>query len=285
MKSYNVVGFAIIVIYALACMAAAPASLGPLRGLAIAAVYLVACWFLAGVYLADVLHLGVAHRALDFKPWFIKAVTITNNLLGVYVGPTDWVNRHRLHHKHSDHDGDPNKLADDGLWRTLYLCVFPYRCQENVATDPICQSLTFRVTSHWAFIVVSQVFNFAALSWLVGSWSFAAVMWVGMRVFALWVNMIQNYWTHTREFGYRRYEDVRDNAMNIGEWLPVTATFSACLQNNHHHYPNMLRLSHADGEYDFGFLTIKAMKALGLCTATPKGRMIPADVSLSRLGF
>jgi len=43
---------------------------------------------------------------------------------------------------------------------------------------------------------------------------------VGMRIFALWVNMIQNYWTHTREFGYRRYDD-DDNAMNIGEWLPV----------------------------------------------------------------
>ncbi len=87
--------------------------------------------------------------------------------------------------------------------------------------------------------------------------------------------MIQNYWTHTRDFGYRRYDDERDNAMNIGEWLPVTATFSACFQNNHHHYPNLLRLSHSDSEYDFGFLTIRAMKALGLVTATPQGRDDP----------
>jgi fatty-acid desaturase len=285
MKSYNVAGLAIIIGYGLACMVAAPAALGPWRGLGVGAVYFLVCWFVAGVYLADVLHLGVAHRALDFKPWFIKTITVVNNLFGIYVGPTDWVNRHRLHHKHSDHEGDPNKLSDDGLWRTLYLCVFPYRCKENVATDPICRSLTFRVTSHWLFIVVSQIFNFALLSWLVGGWAFAAVMFVGLRIFAIWVNMIQNYWTHTRAFGYRRYPDERDNAMNIGEWLPVTATFSACLQNNHHHYPNLLRLSHSDSEYDFGLLTIKAMKVLGLVTATPKGAMIPADVSLSRLGF
>jgi fatty-acid desaturase len=135
------------------------------------------------------------------------------------------------------------------------------------------------------FIPLSQVFNFALLSYLVGSWAFAAVMWVGMRIFALWVNMIQNYWTHTRSFGYRRYDDERDNAVNIGEWLPVTATFSACFQNNHHHYPNLLRLSHSDNEYDFGLMTIRAMKALGLVTATPKGAMIPADVSLPGLGF
>ncbi len=106
-----------------------------------------------------------------------------------------------------------------------------------------------------------------------------------MRAFALWVNMIQNYWTHTRAFGYRTYDDERDNAMNIGEFLPVTATFSACLQNNHHHYPNLLRLSHSDSEYDFGLLTIRAMKALGLVSATPRGEFIPTDVSLTRLGF
>ena len=88
----------------------------------------------------------------------------------------------------------------------------------------------------------------------------APAMWLGMRLFALWVNMIQNYWTHDRRFGYRRYDDERDNAMNIGEWLPVTATFSACLQNNHHHFPGFLRLSHHESEYDFGFEVVKGLR-------------------------
>ena len=62
--------------------------------------------------------------------------------------------------------------------------------------------------------------------------------------------------------------------MNIGEWLPVTMTFSACLQNNHHHSPGMLRLSHTDDEYDFGFIAVKAMKRAGLVRATD-GEQIP----------
>jgi fatty-acid desaturase len=95
--------------------------------------------------------------------------------------------------------------------------------------------------------------------------------------------MIQNYWTHTRKYGYRRYDDERDNAMNIGEWLPVTATFSACLQNNHHHYPGLLRLSHDESEYDFGFRTIKWMNSLGLVKATARGISMPADVALGGL--
>jgi fatty-acid desaturase len=97
--------------------------------------------------------------------------------------------------------------------------------------------------------------------------------------------MVQNYWTHDRRFGERRYDDERDNAMNIGDWLPVTATFSACLQNNHHHTPGFLRLSHQESEYDFGFMAVKAMKALGLVKATRTGAEMPKDIPLASLNF
>jgi fatty-acid desaturase len=39
-------------------------------------------------------------------------------VLGVYVDPVSWVNRHRLHHQFADHVGDPNKLDADGFWQT-----------------------------------------------------------------------------------------------------------------------------------------------------------------------
>jgi sn-1 stearoyl-lipid 9-desaturase len=285
MKTYNVVGYCIIALYGAACVFLAPEAIGPLGGLAIGAVYLVIFWFLAGVYIADILHLGIAHRSLDFKPWFIKSVTIANNIFGVYVSPIEWVNRHRLHHKYSDHHGDPNKREDDGFWRTLYLCLSPYPCAENLAKDDILKSRAFLLCSNSLFFATSQVFNFALLWYFVGDVKFAAALWIGLRIFALWANMVQNYWTHTRQFGYRRYHDENDNAMNIGEWLPITATFSACLQNNHHHHPGLLRMSHSDSEYDFGFLTIKLMKSLGLVEATKRGMHVPKDVPLSTLWF
>jgi len=285
MKTYNLAGYLIIVAYAAACMYFAPPHLGPWMGLLIGGSYFVVFWFLAGLYLADVLHLGIAHRSLDYKDWFIKAVTLANNFFGLYVNPHTWVNRHRLHHKYSDHPGDPNKLSSDGFWRTLYLCLAHYSCTENVANDKIFQSRTFRLVSNTAFAIFTQFFSLGLLWLLTRSLTFALVMWVGLRVFAVWVNMIQNYWTHTRTFGYRRYDDERDNAMNIGEWFPVTATFSACLQNNHHHYPSLLRLSHDDSEYDFGFATVKLMKSMGLVKATPKGEDIPKDIPLAALGF
>ena len=163
--------------------------------------------------------------------------------------------------------------------------MMPYQCKENLASDKILKSLSFRVAGNPFFGIVAQAFSFYLLWKLVGDLRFALVMWVGMRIFAVWVNMIQNYWTHTREFGYRRYDDDHDNAMNIGDWLPVTATFSACLQNNHHHHPGLLRLSHDESEYDFGFITVKLMKNLGLVKATTKGEQLPEDVPLSALEF
>jgi stearoyl-CoA desaturase (delta-9 desaturase) len=285
MRGYNVAGYALVVTYALACMYFAPSAIGPWTGLLIGAAYFVACWFVGGLYLSCVIHMGIAHRALDYKEWFVKAITVVNNTFGVYINPTTWVNRHRLHHKHSDHRGDPNKLASDGFWRTLYLCLMPYECNANMATDDIFNSWSFRFVANPVFAVVSQAFNLWLLWLIVGDLRLAAAMWVIFRVFALWINMIQNYWTHDRRFGYRRYDDERDNAMNIGEWLPVTATFSACLQNNHHHSPGLLRLSHEESEYDFGFMAVRAMKALGLVRATDRGATLPKDVALRSLDF
>ena len=285
MKIYNIIGYSIIVLYALGCVYFAPPEFGPWVGLLIGAAYFLFCWFLAGVYLADVLHLGIAHRSLDFKAWFIKAVTVTNNTFGLYVDPIGWVNRHRLHHKNSDHPGDPNKLSSDGFWRTLYLCVVPYRCVEDLARDDILRSWPFRVMASNYFAIFSQVFSFSLLWLIARDLKFTLVMWVGMRIFALWVNMIQNYWTHTRIHGYRRYDDEHDNAMNIGEWFPVTSTFSACYQNNHHHYPGLLRLTHVESEYDFGLATVKLFKSLGLVKATTRGAVIPKDVQLATLRF
>src|SRR5258708_38475305 len=97
--------------------------------------------------------------------------------------------------------------------------------------------------------------------------------------------MVQNYWTHDRRFGTRRYADEHDNAMNLGEWLPVTASFSASLQNNHHHFPRFLRTSHDENEYDFGLMTVRLIKAIGLVDGSSSGNQKPEGIPLQDIGF
>src|SRR5262249_7535981 len=98
---------------------------------------------------------------------------------------------------------------------------------------------------------VSELYSDAVVWAVVSDWAYALGLWFSVRLVGLWTNMVQNYWTHDRRFGARRYHD-DDNAMNIGDWLPVTATFSACLQNNHHHHPQFLRLSPPAHHYALG---------------------------------
>jgi fatty-acid desaturase len=279
MKIYNAIGFAILALSVAASAFFAPAALGPWKGLSIGILYILCVWFLAGIYLSDVIHMGITHGALDYKPWFIKTIVLLNNTIGIYVDPVSWVNRHRNHHRFADHPGDPNKLSADGFWKTTYLCLMPYRCGEDMARDAILKSWPFALVGHPLFAVLAQGISYAFVWALVRDWQYAFVLWAGIRVFALWVNLIQNFWTHDRRFGTRRYDDPGDNAMNIGEWLPVMATFSACLQNNHHHYPHLLRLSHADDEFDFGFMTVKAMAALKLVKPSKTGTVRPTDLA------
>jgi len=285
MKIYNLVGFGLLLLYGIGCALTAPLHYGPWIGLAVGEFYLLFSWFLAGVFLSDVIHMGIAHRALDYKDWFIKAVTLLNSFVGVYVDPVSWVDRHRNHHKYSDHEGDPNKLSQDGFWKTMRLCFVPYPNTQNMLDDEILKTWPFKLVSSMYFAVFSLVFSYFVIWFLTQDWKFSLMLWVGTRGIALWVNMIQNYWTHDRRWGYRRYDVPTDNAMNIGDWLPVTATFSACLQNNHHFNSKLLRLSHDPAEYDFGFLTVRAMKSLGLVKATSSGAELPEGLPLTDLGF
>jgi fatty-acid desaturase len=285
MKVYNVVGYSLIALTCLAGALFAPDGWGPVVGLSVALSYLVLIWFFGGLYLTDIMHMGIAHKTLDYPTSFIKIIVVLWDVGGIYINPTSWVNRHRHHHAFSDHAGDPNKLDRDGFWRTMYLCLFPYPCRSNLARDQIFETWTFRLVSNPYFAVFSQVSSFGILWLAVGDWKYALVLWWAVRVFALWINMIQNYWTHDRRFGKRRYDDSHDNAMNLGEWLPVTASFSASLQNNHHHFPHLARTSHRENEYDFGLLTVRVMKRMGLVKPSQSGAQLPDGLQLPELGL
>jgi stearoyl-CoA desaturase (delta-9 desaturase) len=284
MRVYNVAGYTLLILHALVSALLAPPQLGLVRGLVAGTLYLVFIWLVAGLYLPEILHMGIAHRAFEFKAWFVKSTTLLCNTIAIYVNPQAWVNRHRHHHAFSDRDGDPNKLGADGFWKTFYLCLFPYRCRFDLARDPIFETWPMRLASSPGFAVFSQFSSYAFVWALVSDWVYALGLWLSVRLVGLWTNMVQNYWTHDRRFGARRYHD-DDNAMNIGDWLPVTATFSACLQNNHHHHPQFLRLSHSVEEYDFGFRMARLMKSLGLVKASNTGGRLPAGLELNEVGF
>src|SRR4026208_525618 len=90
MRIYNALGYSALGLQLVLSAWLAPPSLGPWWCMAVGFWYLVMSWFLAGVYLSDVMHMGITHGALDYKEWFIKSVTLVNNTVAVYVDPISW---------------------------------------------------------------------------------------------------------------------------------------------------------------------------------------------------
>ena len=201
MKIYNFIGYSIIFSYLLACMYFAPAHLGPWTGLAIGGSLL--CLFLVS-------RRRVPGRCSSFGncPSFARL--------------------QRMVHK-ARHAREQLLRA---LCRSGRLGEPPSACITSIRTIPgipinlpamvsgeRCISASFRIHAmriwpptkfsspgHSGSLrtTVSRCFHrfsvFALLWLLVRDLKFALVMWVGLRIFALWVNMIQNYWTHTRTY-------------------------------------------------------------------------------------
>jgi len=135
------------------------------------------------------------------------------------------------------------------------------------------------------FAIPAQALNFFLLWKLVGSLKFAGVMWVGIRIFSVWVNMIQTIGPTLEHLDYRRLYDEEDNAMNIGEWLPVTGDFqrvpakqSSSLTKGFAAKPRQIRIRLwiYYGESD---------ETSGPGEGDEHGRAVTKDVPLDALGF
>ena len=285
MKSYCVIGWSLIAAHIAAAAAFAPEGWSASAGALLGAFYLGFIWLVSGLYVAHILHMGIAHRAIEFKIWFIDTISVVNAVAGIYVDPRAWVNRHRHHHAFSDKPGDPSKLGTEGFWKTLTLCFAPRPCMPDLATEAVFQRPALRLVCHPIFPYASQLCSLGLLWLAVLDLVFALALWVGVRLVAIWVNMIQNFWAHDRRFGERAYPDEPDNSVNITEALPVIATFSACLQNNHHRHARFARMSHTERQYDFGLISLRWMNAIGLVRVLPEGEKVPPGLPLAGTGL
>jgi fatty-acid desaturase len=213
------------------------------------------------------LHRLLAHRSFSTYGWLERTLA-TLGALAFQGGVVDWVAIHRLHHAHTDSDGDPH-TPKDSFWRGYFLWLFRYdprvadgslkaRYVKDLCKDPY---MTF--LEDWS--IGLQVLLFVVL-YLVGefvghnlglSW---AVYGVFVRVAALqqiaWlVNSVSHKW------GYRTFA-TRDQSVNCW-WLAYPALGEAW-HNNHHAFPKSARFGLRWYELDLGFVAIRLLQSLYL---------------------
>ena len=203
------------------------------------------------------LHTHRSYKTPKLLEYFF-AVCGTLTLQG---GPIFWTALHRIHHQHSDRDGDPHTPRDGKWWSHMLWTIFGEELHGDIEVlgkyaPDLMKDPFYRLLSkyHWVPLVVLGLALLAigGLPWLL--WG------VFLRVvFGLHCTWMINSVTHI--WGNRRFQ-TRDDSKN-SFWVALF-TFGEGWHNNHHAYPTSARHGMTWSEVDLSWMQIKLMSWLGL---------------------
>ena len=228
------------------------------------------------------------HRLLTHRGYKTpRAVEYFMTLCGTLAlegGPIDWVVTHRIHHAHTDADGDPH-TPRDGRWWAHMGWILRGRAQQHGAAvmnryAPDLMKDRFHVLLNRVYWVPLTVLGVALLAF--GGW--AVLMWgVFFRVtYGLHVTWLVNSATHL--WGTRRFHTADDST---NSWWVALLTFGEGWHNNHHAHPTSARHGLAWYELDVNWWGIRTLQLLGLAkdiklTGRAAAAARPAAESLRR---
>jgi stearoyl-CoA desaturase (delta-9 desaturase) len=206
-------------------------------------------------------HRTLSHRSVRLR----KPVEYATAILGALAfqgDPISWVATHRVHHAHSDQQGDPHSTRLGFSWAHIE---WMFKPNPNVPHDSAeykkyCPDLWsepfYRALHH---LHLPMQFALAGMLYALGGWPF--VVWgIFVRlVFAYHSTWLVNSATHM--FGYRTYKTT-DRSTN--SWWVALLSFGEGWHNNHHAFPYSARHGMAWYEVDLTWWTIRLLWLLRL---------------------
>ena len=223
-------------------------------------VALVLHWMAVGFGISLGYHRLHTHRGYKTSKAFEYFLAVCGTLT-LEGGPIFWVATHRVHHQHSDHDGDPHSPRDGGFWAHIGWILFGDSHHNDTAVmskyaPDLGADRFYRWLNTWHFVPVIVV-GLALLA--IGGWGM--VFWgVFLRiVFGLHATWLVNSATHM--WGSRRFQ-TRDDSRN--SWWVALLTFGEGWHNNHHAHPVSARHGLAWYEFDVSWITLTFLNAIGV---------------------
>lgn len=205
-------------------------------------------------------HRLLTHRGLKVPQWLEYFLAT----LGATVGggpPMHWVAEHRLHHRYSDTGEDPHN-SKEGFWYAHVAHLFYHKDFED---------LEEQWTKYVPDMIAHPYYRFLDKYWLIFPILLLPVLyaWGGIS-FVLWggfvrvVLMLHITWfvnSASHLWGYRNYK-THDNSKNCW-WVGMLAAGEGW-HNNHHAQPVSAAHGHKWWEFDFTYLVICGLEAVGL---------------------
>ncbi|MBA2301310.1 MAG: fatty acid desaturase [Acidobacteria bacterium] len=224
------------------------------------AVLLLLHWVVVGLGISIGYHRLLTHRGFKTSKGFEYFLALCGSF-ALEGGPIFWIATHRVHHQHSDKDGDPHTPRDGGFWAHVGWVLFGHRPHNadpieskyapDLAGDPFYRWLT---NWHWVPMTVVGLLMIALDGWALAAWGMCLRIVMGLH-FTWLVNSATHMW------GTRRF-DTRDDSKN--SWWVAILTFGEGWHNNHHAHPVSARHGLAWWEVDVSWMTLRVLKTLGV---------------------
>jgi len=204
-------------------------------------------------------HRLATHRSLRVPKW-LEYFFILCGTLAAQGAVKGWVGYHRMHHLHSDTDGDPHDSTRGFFWSHISWLMHgvPMRSKlprftQDIDRDP------FYTFCHNYYIPLQLALAIALYAW--GGMPF--VVWgIFVRLFVgfhatCFVNSACHLW------GYRSHNSP-DRSTNC--WWVALLTFGEGWHNNHHAHQSSARFGSRWWELDLVWHVVQLLQALGLAT-------------------
>ena len=223
-------------------------------------VAVVLWWMATSLGIGMCYHRLLTHRGYKIPKWLEYTLTIFATL-ALEGGPIFWVATHRIHHKYSDHEGDPHSPIDGKWWAHMGWILMGKSMHHDTSTlaryVPDLAKDKFHVWITKYHYVPMIVLGVALLA--IGGWKF--VLWgIFFRtVMGLHFTWLVNSATHS--WGTRRFE-TRDLSTN--SWWVAILSWGEGWHNNHHAHPVSARHGLKWYEIDANWYGILLLKKLGL---------------------
>ena len=223
-----------------------------------------------GMFITTIyLHRTLSHRAVTLRP---RVTMVFRTLIWVSTGirPREWVAVHRLHHAHTDVEGDPHSPRLLGFSKVQFLNAYLYR---RTAAQPavIAKYAKDLKPDAWD----KRFFDHSLFGLAIGI-TFLCVLlgpWYGLLASVLHAAGYLLLSGAVNAIGHMAGRRPAPNPAGNSQWL-AWLTAGEGLHNNHHALPTAARLAFDKGQIDPGWWVVRTLERFGWATV----RLQPAEV-------
>lgn len=220
-------------------------------------------------------HRMLTHRSLRVPKPLEYAMAVLGTL-ALEGGPIQWVATHRIHHAHTDREGDPHDARRGLFWSHFEWLYRPNEArptaEERVRYAPDIVSQPFYRFLDGAHVPLQIALGI--LLFALGGWS-----WLIWGVFVRLTVVYHITWfvnSAAHRYGYRTF---RTGDLSTNCWWVAMLTFGEGWHNNHHAFPFSARHGLKWYEIDLSWMTIRLLRLLRLA----KDVKLPTRAMLERL--